>query len=79
MSTEIVKKAPIVFVPISEVQRRVGLSRSAIHRQMAAGTFPRSVTCGLKAARWRESEIEDWQRARLAERVQPSPQRSIAA
>ena len=43
-----------------EVEARVGLSRSAIYRQMRAGTFPCPVRVGPKAVRWSAAEIEAW-------------------
>ena len=45
---------------LSEVQTRCGLSRSTLYRQMGEGAFPRPLRVGVRAVRWRESEIEDW-------------------
>ena len=49
---------------LSEVRARCGLSRSSVYRQMRAGAFPEPLRVGVRAVRWRESEIEDWQATR---------------
>jgi len=46
-----------------EVERQVGLKRSAIYQRMAEGTFPRPVRIGRSAVAWRASEIEKWKAA----------------
>ena len=43
-----------------EVEERVDISRSAIYRLMRAGEFPPPQRVGLRAARWRESDLEAW-------------------
>lgn len=43
-----------------EVEQRVGLSRSAIYRRIAAGEFPRPLELGSNVVGWRESVIERW-------------------
>ncbi len=47
-----------------EVEKRVGLARSSLYREMRAGRFPLPVRVGPKAVRWVASEIEDWVAAR---------------
>ena len=42
-----------------------GLSRSTIY---GAGTFPKAVLLTAKSVGWLESEIIEWQQARIAER-----------
>ena len=44
----------------AEVEQRVGLKRSAIYRNMRAGTFPLPRKIGPRAVRWSLVEIEDW-------------------
>ena len=44
----------------AEVQRRVGLGRSAIYAAMDRGDFPRPYRISAKAVRWSEREIENW-------------------
>ena len=48
------------LLPRAEVERRVGLGRSAIYRMMRAGEFPAPLQIGPKTVRWRESEIAAW-------------------
>lgn len=60
--------API-FLPRAEVERRVGLRRSAIYRRMQEGRFPKPIhDIDSATVWWLESEIEAWQRARIAAR-----------
>ena len=44
----------------AEVERRTGLGRSAIYREMRAGRFPLPVRVSAKAVRWSERELEAW-------------------
>ena len=60
--------APIEFIDLHEVCRRVGLKKSAIYRMIRLSAFPRPVRLGDKAVRWNAAEVDAWQRARLAER-----------
>ena len=43
---------------LSEVQARCGLSRSSVYRKMRDRFFPEPLKVGVRAVRWRESEIE---------------------
>jgi prophage regulatory protein len=43
-----------------EVERLVGLRRSAIYDAMAQGSFPRPVRIGRRAVAWREADIIAW-------------------
>jgi prophage regulatory protein len=52
----------------SAVEAKTGLRRSAIYSAMSRGTFPRQVPLGAKAVGWLEDEIDEWIRARIAER-----------
>lgn len=52
------------LLPRSEVERLVGLRRSAIYDRMAAGTFPAPVQePGTRNVRWLASEVEAWTEA----------------
>ena len=53
---------------LSEVRTRTALARSTIYRKMRDGSFPEPLKIGVRAVRWRESEIEVWLAA------QPSPE-----
>jgi len=47
------------------VELKVGLGRSAIYEQMAAGTFPKCIKLGPRAVGWLETEIDDWLKSRI--------------
>lgn len=55
------------LLPRREVEKRVGLGRSAIYERMAQGDFPKPVKLGASSA-WVESEIDRWIAARISER-----------
>ena len=44
----------------AEVERRVGLRRSSLYREMRQGRFPLPVRIGPRAVRWPSTEIEAW-------------------
>ena len=50
------------------VTEKTGLSRSAISAGMQAGTFPKQVKIGEKAAAWSEAEIDAWIASKIAQR-----------
>ena len=56
------------FLPLREVIHRVSLSRSQIYRLMVDSAFPKPIPLGARKA-WLESEIIEWQNARIAERA----------
>jgi len=58
-----------------EVQKRTGLSRSAIYRLMREGGFPLPHRVGHRTVRWRESDLEAW----LASRPLATGRRKAAA
>ncbi|MGV8997290.1 MAG: AlpA family transcriptional regulator [Parvibaculaceae bacterium] len=43
-----------------DVEKRCGISRSAIYQLMTEGLFPRPVRLGRRAVGWRESDISKW-------------------
>ncbi|WP_438275642.1 helix-turn-helix transcriptional regulator [Nitrobacter sp.] len=51
-----------------DVEKCTGLKRSSIYAGVADGTFPKPVPLGPKAVGWLETDIVDWQKARIAER-----------
>ena len=57
------------IIRLPEVERRVGLHKSAIYQRIAAGTFPAPLKIGPRASGWLESEIDAWIEGRLAERA----------
>ena len=48
------------FLTRAEVERRTGLGRSMIYRQMRAGEFPSGFKVGPSAVRWSAFEVERW-------------------
>ena len=56
------------FLRIGEVCRVTGLPQSTIYEMATRGAFPKQVRLSPRAVGWIESEILDWQRARIAER-----------
>jgi prophage regulatory protein len=58
-----------VFLRRHAVEARTGLSRSSIYDRIAAGEFPKPVPLGGRSVGWLESEIVEWQKARIAERA----------
>ncbi len=56
------------FLRRHEVTRVTGLSCSTLYDEMAAGRFPKPFRITANRVGWLESEIADWQKARLAER-----------
>ena len=58
----------IEFIDLAEVERRVGLKKTAVYRAVREARFPRPVNVTPKSVRWAVAEIEQWQRERLAER-----------
>ena len=45
---------------LTEVQTRTALARTTIYRKMRDRSFPEPLKVGVRAVRWRESEIEAW-------------------
>ena len=52
---------------LKDVCRIVGLSRSTIYGAMANGRFPRAVRIGVRAVRWRSSDVAAWLASKGAE------------
>jgi prophage regulatory protein len=62
----------IRFLREPELLARTGLSPSSVDSLEARGEFPLRVPIGEHAVGWVESEIEAWQRGRIALRDDPS-------
>ena len=50
----------------SEVEARLGVSRSWIYSEMRAGRFPEPVRIGTRAVRWRVADLDEWAAGRPA-------------
>ena len=59
-----VTESPDRLLRLSEVLTITSLGRSSVYRMMRVGTFPEPLKIGVRAVRWRESEIETWIAAR---------------
>lgn len=55
---------------LEEVMSVTGFKRSSVYKYMAIGTFPKPVSLSDKAVGWVSTEIDDWIKARIAERDQ---------
>lgn len=64
------------LIPLREVSRITGLSKSALWRRINSGDFPHPVKLGT-VSRWERGEVLAFVRARIAEREskqhQPQP------
>lgn len=56
------------FLRIADVCRVTGLPQSTIYEMAARGAFPKQVRLSPRAVGWLESEILEWQQARIADR-----------
>ncbi|MBB3288761.1 MULTISPECIES: AlpA family phage regulatory protein [unclassified Rhizobium] len=52
----------------NDVQRLTGLPRSTIYDRISKGTFPKPIKLSTRSVGWLETEIADWQKARIASR-----------
>jgi prophage regulatory protein len=71
--------APKQFLRIRDVQARVGMSRTTIYREMAAGLFPKQIVIGANAVAWDSDEIDQWQQTKIeASRSAPTAPRAAS-
>lgn len=68
MLAAIASGEPLTLLRLREVTRRTALSRSAIYRAIAAGTFPAPVKLGERASAWNAAEVANWIASRIAAR-----------
>lgn len=52
--------APERLLRLPAVEAKCGLGKSAIYAGMKAGTFPKCIKLGPRAAAWPESDISNW-------------------
>lgn len=53
---------------LPEVCARTGQAPATIWRKVKSGEFPRPIKVGPNAVGWIADEVDDWLRARIAER-----------
>ncbi|MBI1888011.1 MAG: AlpA family phage regulatory protein [Nitrosomonadales bacterium] len=51
------------LLPRKTVEKLSGLSRATIYRMIKSGKFPRPLSTGAGAVRWRQSDVIAWQRS----------------
>lgn len=56
---------------LKEVIAATGLCRSALYKMMQDGKFVRPIAISARSRGWLESEVIEWQKARIAERPAP--------
>ncbi|ANP63868.1 MULTISPECIES: helix-turn-helix transcriptional regulator [Vibrio] len=61
-------KNQVRFIRLSEVLNRTGLSKAHVYRLMNDGEFPQTVSLGLRAVAWLESEVNQWIEQKLTQR-----------
>jgi len=49
----------------SQLEPKIGLSRSRVHALIAKGEFPRPIKLGARASAWVETEILAWLENRI--------------
>lgn len=54
------------FLRLAQVIEVTGLTEPTIYRLMANSEFPKSIKIGPRATAWLESELAEWQQARIA-------------
>jgi prophage regulatory protein len=51
------------LIPRKVVEKMSGLSRATIYRLIKSGKFPRPLSIGTGAVRWRQSDVIAWQQS----------------
>lgn len=54
------------LIPRKTVEKLSGLSRATIYRLIKSGKFPRPLSIGTGAVRWRQSDVIAWQQSLVA-------------
>ena len=56
------------YLRLPEVTQKTGLSRWTLGRMEKEGEFPKSVKLGKRAVAWSLTELNEWEKRRLAAR-----------
>lgn len=59
---------PLRLISMNEVSRRVNFSKVHVYRLMKRGQFPRPIKVGAHRIAFIEAEVDDFIRAKIAER-----------
>ena len=54
------------LLSVQEVVKALGVSRMTLHRLRKTAGFPSPVNMGIRAVRFRRSDLEEWLRERRA-------------
>jgi prophage regulatory protein len=64
----------MAIIRLPALTARVGLIRSSIYRDIAAGDFPAPIKLGVRSVGWRTEDVDEWVASRpRAEVAGPSP------
>jgi prophage regulatory protein len=55
------------FLRLTEVSKKVGLTRSTIYKSMNEGNFPKSIKLGARSVAWLASDVDGWMQQRTNE------------
>ena len=66
----------VELIPLAEVKRVAGISKSEVWRRVRARTFPQPVKLGPLTTRWNRPEVIAWVEQRLAERDAQTAERA---
>ncbi len=66
------------LIRLPEVISTTGLSRSEIYRLEALGRFPKRVPLSERTTTWDADEVQEWVRAKIAQREQAARARMEA-
>ena len=61
-----VENSKLALLRRPEVERRTGLSRSAVYAAIKSGDFPKPVQLGPMSVAWVEHEVSDWINRKIA-------------
>jgi prophage regulatory protein len=57
--------SPNRFLRLRQVIDLVGLRKTTLYARIGEGSFPKPVSLGGRSVAWIESEVIDWQNARI--------------
>ena len=56
---------PHRILRLRQVKDMVGLSKTTLYARIGEGSFPRPISLGGRSVGWLESEVVEWQNARI--------------
>jgi len=61
----------VEFLRLPDVKRLTKLSRASIYRRIADDDFPSPTHIGSRISVWVASEVQEWMRSKVANRIAP--------